>query len=279
MRRPLPVGLSPRSGRSFAPGRHFPVALHSPSALSRLAKGRTRAALRRRRSAGQRPAAARSARLGAGRRIPRRAAGGSLGRHSHAAFCPQGSPACGQQRALAGALSAIREQAPSLSLPPRHRTQVKLGRRHGRGEAVPFHSDQKRKKTDNPREGWEDEVMQNKSEKYSRAYRRCPKVSVAELREAMGAPLNAHSATASLARAAPTGGRCARPASSRCTTRPQTRVRTPLVASGSRWLDDQHPLGRLLGPAAAVAAVGLRDSRRPPTRGSWAAMDAEGVAT
>ena len=117
--------------------------------------------------------------------------------------------------------------------------------------------------------------MQNKSEKYSRAYRRCPKVSVAELREAMGAPLNAHSATASLARAAPTGGRCARPASSRCTTRPQTRVRTPLVASGSRWLDEQHPLGRLLGPAAAVAAVGLRDSRRPPTRGSWAAMDAE----
>ena len=119
------------------------------------------------------------------------------------------------------------------------------------------------------------QVMQNKSEIYSRVYRRCPKVSVAELREAMGAPLNAHSATASLARAAPTGGRCARPASSRCTTRPQTRVRTPLVASGSRWLDEQHPLGRLLGPAAAVAAVGLRDSRRPPTRGSWAAMDAE----
>ena len=117
--------------------------------------------------------------------------------------------------------------------------------------------------------------MQNKSEKYSRAYRRCPKVSVAELREAMGAPLNAHSATASLARAAPTGGRCARPASSRCTTRPQTRSRTPLVASGSRWLDEQHPLGRLLGPAAAVAAVGLRDSRRPPTSGGWAAMDAE----
>ena len=117
--------------------------------------------------------------------------------------------------------------------------------------------------------------MQNKSEKYSRAYRRCPKVSVAELREAMGAPLNAHRATASLARAAPTRGRCARPASSRCTTRPQTRVRTPLVASGSRWLDEQHPLGRLLGPAAAVAAVGLRDSRRPPTRGSCAAMDAE----
>ena len=102
--------------------------------------------------------------------------------------------------------------------------------------------------------------MQNKSEKYSRAYRRCPKVSVGELREAMGAPLNAHRATASLARAAPTRGRCARPASSRCTTRPQTRVRTPLVASGSRWLDEQHPLGRLLGPAAAVAAVGLRDS-------------------
>ena len=100
-------------------------------------------------------------------------------------------------------------------------------------------------------------------------------VSVAELREAMGAPLNAHRATASLARAAPTGGRCARPASSRCTTRPQTRVRTPLVASGSRWLDEQHPLGRLLGPAAAVAAVGLRDSRRPPTSGGWAAMDAE----
>ena len=121
--------------------------------------------------------------------------------------------------------------------------------------------------------------MQNKSEKYSRAYRRCPKVSVAELREAMGAPLNAHRATASLARAAPSrptgGGRCARPASSRCTTRPQTRSRTPLVASGSRWLDEQHPLGRLLGPAAAVAAVGLRDSRRPPTRGSCAAMDAE----
>ena len=121
--------------------------------------------------------------------------------------------------------------------------------------------------------------MQNKSEKYSRAYRRCPKVSVAELREAMGAPLNAHSATASLARAAPTGGRCARPASSRCTTRPQTRVRTPLVASGSRWLDEQHPLGRLLGPAAAVAAVGLRDSRPPPFSGGWAAIDAEGVAT
>ena len=63
------------------------------------------------------------------RRIPRRAAGGSLGRHSHAAFRPQ---ACGQQRALAGALSAIREQAPSLSLPPRHRTQVKLGMRGAR---------------------------------------------------------------------------------------------------------------------------------------------------
>ena len=118
-------------------------------------------------------------------------------------------------------------------------------------------------------------VMQNKSEKYSRLYRRCAKVSVAELREAMGAPLKAHSATASLARAAPTGGRCARPASSRCTTRPQTRVRTPLVASGSRWLDEQHPLGRLLGPAAAVAAVGLRDSRRAPPRGGWTAMDAE----
>ena len=51
--------------------------------------------------------------------------------------------------------------------------------------------------------------MQNKSEKYSSVYRRCPKVSVAELREAMGGPLNAHRATASLARAAPTGGRCA----------------------------------------------------------------------
>ena len=123
------------------------------------------------------------------------------------------------------------------------------------------------------------QVMQNKSEKYSRAYRRCPKVSVGELREAMGAPLNAHRATASLARAAPTGGRCARPASSRCTTRPQTRVRTPLVASGSRWLDEQHPLGRLLGPAAAVAAVGLRDSRPPPFSGGWASIDAEGVAT
>ena len=55
----------------------------------------------------------------------------------------------------------------------------------------------------------------------------------------MGAPLNAHSATASLARAAPTGGRCARPASSRCTTRPRTRSRTPLVASGSRWLESR----------------------------------------
>ena len=143
MRRPLPLGLSPRSGRTLAPGRLLRAALHSPSALSRLAKGKTHAAPRRR-SADQRPAAARSARLGAGRRIPRRAAGGSLGRHSHAAFRPQGSPACGQQRALAGALSAIREQAPSLSLPPRHRTQVKLGRRHGRGEAVPFHSDGRR---------------------------------------------------------------------------------------------------------------------------------------
>ena len=39
MRRPLPVGLSPRSGRSFAPGRHFPAALHSPSALSSLQRG------------------------------------------------------------------------------------------------------------------------------------------------------------------------------------------------------------------------------------------------
>ena len=117
--------------------------------------------------------------------------------------------------------------------------------------------------------------MQIKSEIYSRVYRRCPKSQRCQLREAMGAPQNAHRATASLARAAPTGGRCARPASSRCTTRPQTRVRTPLVASGSRWLDEQHPLGRLLGPAAAVAAVGLRDSRRPPTRGSCAAMDAE----
>ena len=119
------------------------------------------------------------------------------------------------------------------------------------------------------------QVMQNKSEKYSRMYRRCPKVSVAELREAMGGPLNAHRATASLARAAPTGGRCARPASSRCTTRPQTRSRTPLAASGSRWLDEQHPLGRRLGPAAAVAAVGLRDSRRPPVRGGTLKMDAE----
>ena len=75
-------------------------------------------------------------------------------------------------------------------------------------------------------------------------YRVCAKVSVAELREAMGGPLNAHSATASLARAAPTGGRCARPASSRCTTRPQRRSRIPLVASGSRWLDERHPLGK-----------------------------------
>ena len=122
----------------------LPSGFAFPQRAVELAKGGTRAALRRRRSAGQRPAAARSARLGAGRRIPRRAAGGSLGRHSHAAFCPQGSPACGQQRALAGALSAIREQPPSLSLPPRHRTQVKLGRRHGRGEAVPFHSDGRR---------------------------------------------------------------------------------------------------------------------------------------
>ena len=119
--------------------------------------------------------------------------------------------------------------------------------------------------------------MQNKSEKYSPLYRRCPKVSVVELREAMGAPQNAHRATASLARAAPTGGRCARPASSRCTTRPHPRVRTPLVASGSRWLDEQHPFGRLLGPAAAVAAVGLRDSRPPPFSGGWASMDAEGA--
>ena len=117
--------------------------------------------------------------------------------------------------------------------------------------------------------------MQNKARNSRSVYRRCAKVSVAELREAMGAPLNAHSATASLARAAPTGGRCARPASSRCTTRPHPRVRTPLVASGSRWLDEQHPFGRLLGPAAAVAAVGLRDSRQPPTSGGWAAMDAE----
>ena len=122
----------------------LPSGFAFPQRAVELAKGGTRAALRRRRSAGQRPAAARSARLGAGRRIPRRAAGGSLGRHSHAAFRPQGSPACGQQRALAGALSAIREQPPSLSLPPRHRTQVKLGRRHGRGEAVPFHSDGRR---------------------------------------------------------------------------------------------------------------------------------------
>ena len=59
------------------------------------------------------------------------------------------------------------------------------------------------------------QVMQNKSQNKRSVYRRrCAKVSVAELREAMGAPLNAHSATASLARAAPTGGRCARPASS-----------------------------------------------------------------
>ena len=85
MRRPLPVSLSPRSGRTLAPGRLLRAALRAPSALSRLAKGKTRAAPRRR-SADQRPAAARSARLVAGRRIPRRAAGGSLGRHSHAAF-------------------------------------------------------------------------------------------------------------------------------------------------------------------------------------------------
>ena len=136
MRRPLPLGLSPRSGRTLAPGRLLRAALRAPSALSRLAKGKTRAAPRRR-SADQRPAAARSARLVAGRRIPRRAAGGSLGRHSHAAFFPQGSsPARGQQRALAGALSAIREQAPLAHDPPFNRTQVKLGRWHGRGEAV-----------------------------------------------------------------------------------------------------------------------------------------------
>ena len=136
MRRPLPVSLSPRSGRTLAPGRLLRAALRAPSALSRLAKGKTRAAPRRR-SADQRPAAARSARLVAGRRIPRRAAGGSLGRHSHAAFFPQGSsPARGQQRALAGALSAIREQAPLAHDPPFNRTQVKLGRWHGRGEAV-----------------------------------------------------------------------------------------------------------------------------------------------
>ena len=118
---------------------------------------------------------------------------------------------------------------------------------------------------------------QSKSQNQRSVYRVCAKVSVAELREAMGGPLNAHSATASLARAAPTGGRCARPASSRCTTRPQRRSRIPLVASGSHWLDEQHPLSRRLGTAAADAAVGLRDSRQAPEKQPPAAMDAESV--
>mmetsp|Transcript_15617 Transcript_15617/g.44881 ORF Transcript_15617/g.44881 Transcript_15617/m.44881 type:complete len:207 (+) Transcript_15617:266-886(+) len=141
MRRPLPLGLSPRSGRSLAPGRLLRAALRAPSALSRLAKGKTRAAPRRR-SADQRPAAARSARLVAGRRRPRRAAGGSLGRHSHAAFFPQGwSPARGQQRALAGALSAIREQAPLAHDPPSsHAGEARAvaweGRSRGRATAM-----------------------------------------------------------------------------------------------------------------------------------------------
>ena len=141
MRRPLPLGLSPRSGRTLAPGRLLRAALRAPSALSRLAKGKTRAAPRRR-SADQRPAAARSARLVAGRRRPRRAAGGSLGRHSHAAFFPQGwSPARGQQRALAGALSAIREQAPLAHDPPSsHAGEARAvaweGRSRGRATAM-----------------------------------------------------------------------------------------------------------------------------------------------
>ena len=140
-RRPYAAATSRQSFAALRPllcsWPSLPSGFAFPQRAVELAKGGTRAALRRRRSAGQRPAAARSARLGAGRRIPRRAAGGSLGRHSHAAFFPQGSsPARGQQRALAGALSAIREQAPLAHDPPFNRTQVKLGRWHGRGEAV-----------------------------------------------------------------------------------------------------------------------------------------------
>ena len=117
--------------------------------------------------------------------------------------------------------------------------------------------------------------MQNKSQNKRAVYRRCAKVSVAELREAMGAPLNAHSATASLARAAPTGGRCARPASSRCTTRPQTRSWTPSSPAAAAGSTSSTRSARRLGPAAAVAAVGLRDSRQAPEKQPPAAMDAE----
>ena len=64
--------------------------------------------------------------------------------------------------------------------------------------------------------------MQNKSQIDRSVYRRCHKGSVAELREAMRAPQNAHSATASLARAAPTGeGAALARHRAGATTRPQ----------------------------------------------------------
>ena len=76
MQPPRRLHAAATSRRSFAALRpllcswpSLPSGLHAPCALSRLATGRTRAALRRRRSAALRP--------GADRRITRKAAGGS----------------------------------------------------------------------------------------------------------------------------------------------------------------------------------------------------------
>jgi len=89
----------------------LPSGLHAPCALSRLATGRTRAALRRRRSAALRP--------GADRRITRKAAGGSWADTFMPPFARRAlRPAVCGQRALAGAPSAIRQQAPLAHPPP-----------------------------------------------------------------------------------------------------------------------------------------------------------------
>ena len=69
----------------------------------------------------------------------------------------------------------------------------------------------------------------------------------------MGAPLNAHSATASLARAAPTGGRCARPASSPfCMT----------CTSSAADISAKSPVPSLVSPCASAPPP---YSRPPPS--------------
>ena len=118
MQPPRRLHAAATSRRSFAALRpllcswpSLPSGLHAPCALSRLATGRTRAALRRRRSAALRP--------GADRRITRKAAGGSWADTFMPPFARRAlRPAVCGQRALAGAPSAIRQQAPLAHPPP-----------------------------------------------------------------------------------------------------------------------------------------------------------------